>query len=945
MRKFLLLAGCSALTAALAGCEGAEGPEGKAGAAGVSCTVKANTDGTSTITCGDVVATVKDGAAGKGCSVADDGKGTKTITCGDGTTVSVKDGTAGAAGKDGASGTNGTNGKDGGSCTVKDNGDGSKTVSCPDGATATVADGKNGTNGKSCSVKDNGDGTKTISCEDGTTAIVADGKSGANGKSCSVKDNGNGTKTLSCDDGTSVTINDGKTGLNAAQVFNINVEMPAALTTTVVPVSMSGKATVKIVVKDLFGRGLTGLKGGTSGNVRVGLAKLVPPAANSGNPEMWKSYVNRVATYTPAGGTAVKATQATSDRIGVLVDNGDGSYNYTFSFDLGAVVDPVTAAPIPYEPTLTHRLSVQVSGTFGGVAMPFQNALYDWVPAGGAPKQKDVNATASCNECHDKLVAHGSRYEIKYCVTCHNAESMDAVTGTSLDMQQMIHGIHSAAFRLSKGAPEYQLLNVKFGEVTYPQGLNNCRKCHSSGDPSTPQGDYWQKFPTREACGACHANVDWTKHQGGQATNKACALCHTPEAIDEHHISENATPNNPLTPKGAYNFKYEIKAVTSTAGTAGATLPVITFRILKDAKPMNILAPQADLSGGPSFLLPYAVPQGGLTNPADWNNVGRAAAQPNSISLASMVTTTAPTAEVTGPDAEGFYTAKVTNALYAWPAGSTMRGVALQGYWTQLNLNGASGVSLARHTVAASKNVTGDPARREIVDSAKCGNCHEWFEGHGGNRVYDTLTCVMCHNPNLSTSGRGANVANLKQVEKDKMIAAGLDPANPLSWPEASNNFKDMIHAIHGSAARSNAYEFVRDRGTSGVFFYDFSEVTFPSEASNCLSCHKTGTYTTNMNPAVLPSTQRTTTGNDASTTAVVNVRKTVPNASDLITSPITATCNSCHDTPVAAAHMKQNGGYVNLQRDQVNMTYYETCNLCHGPGKTLDVKVMHNVP
>ena len=98
-----------------------------------------------------------------------------------------------------------------------------------------------------------------------------------------------------------------------------------------------------------------------------------------------------------------------------------------------------------------------------------------------------------------------------------------------------------------------------------------------------------------------------------------------------------------------------------------------------------------------------------------------------------------------------------------------MRAVALQGYFTQtVEKAGFPTRAVARHAISVVKNVTGDAVRRTVVDKAKCSNCHEWFEGHGGNRVYDTLTCVMCHNPNLSTSGRGANVANLKQEEKDK---------------------------------------------------------------------------------------------------------------------------------------------------------------------------------
>ena len=73
------------------------------------------------------------------------------------------------------------------------------------------------------------------------------------------------------------------------------------------------------------------------------------------------------------------------------------------------------------------------------------------------------------------------------------------------------------------------------------------------------------------------------------------------------------------------------------------------------------------------------------------------------------------------------------------------------------------------------KNVTGDTTRRVIVKSGYvdntgklvddpaqianltpigCLECHEAFEGHGGNRVNNVQVCVMCHNPQLTTSGR-----------------------------------------------------------------------------------------------------------------------------------------------------------------------------------------------
>ena len=67
------------------------------------------------------------------------------------------------------------------------------------------------------------------------------------------------------------------------------------------------------------------------------------------------------------------------------------------------------------------------------------------------------------------------------------------------------------------------------------------------------------------------------------------------------------------------------------------------------------------------------------------------------------------------------------------------------------------------HTPSAVIAVSGDEDRREVVDSDKCASCHEWFEGHGGNRVYNMNICVFCHVPNLSSSGRTVDPATASE--------------------------------------------------------------------------------------------------------------------------------------------------------------------------------------
>jgi hypothetical protein len=590
------------------------------------------------------------------------------------------------------------------------------------------------------------------------------------------------------------------------------------------------------------------------------------------------------------------------------------------------------------------------------MTLPYYNGIYDFIPAGGDVRVREIAAIESCNECHGKLSAHGSRIEMKYCVICHNPGTIDPTSKASVDMAVMTHGIHAASKRLADGAPAYTIGNADFSEVTYPQDLSNCLKCHNGADKNTPQGDGWKLHPNKEACGACHAAVDFSKHMGGQQDNSKCATCHSDTQIEESHLTINATPNNPQVPEGAYNFVYEIKTVTVNESRQA----VVEFRIMKDGTFLDFTNLPTDLSGSPSFLVAYAAPQGDVSKPADWNQLGKTAAQPATVSIANLIN--ASQGSLTGPDTDGYFIATLTVPAATFPATATMRAVALQGYYTQKNVNN-SGTDLARHTISVIKGVTGDPARREVVDSAKCANCHEWFEGHGGNRVYTVAVCVTCHNPNLSTSGRGSDPALIGALyagpvgatlpspytgtvsaeayaSVQSLVAAlGMDP---LTYPEATNNFKEMIHAIHASAARVEPYKFVRNRNTSGIYYYDMSEVTFPGQLGNCQTCHMPGTYDITLPDGVLATNDRTTSGNDVSWTVVNELRKTVPNATDLVSTPVSSTCYGCHNDPTAVIHYVQNGGVISQPRSTIGADSMETCVLCHGTGRMADVGMVH---
>jgi OmcA/MtrC family decaheme c-type cytochrome len=608
--------------------------------------------------------------------------------------------------------------------------------------------------------------------------------------------------------------------------------------------------------------------------LRFALAELMPPAQDSGDPDTWVSYT-------------------TGDRNPLnLTDNGDGTYVYVFETNLYPL----------YMPALRHRLLLMV---FGDIVEQALNVTYDFVPDQlpgpfTFDLSRDIVATASCNECHGRLGSGlgdasfhgGSRYTTEACATCHTS----TLGGGLAEFTPLVHGIHAA--KLISDDPEDP---IDFTEVTYPQDLRNCTKCHAG-----PDGENWNMRPSIVACGSCHDEVDFATgdgHVGGaQADNSGCVGCHSSEDIIEAHLTEEFTPNNPDVPEGLSEFEWVLEDVMVNENNEA----VVTFHINRDGAPLDLMMLPEDLSRGPSFLLAYALPQDGVDEPADYNQLGRTAGQPASVSLGDVILTGTPDSYSGVLSGESF------------PEGATMRAVALQGYYNQsIDLDGdGTPENIARHTKSVVRGVTGDAERRTVVDNAKCLNCHEPLSLHGGNRVNEVGVCVICHNPNLSSSGKVADTTQTDQDEKDAIAAAGYDPEDALTWPEATQNFKNMVHGIHAAGVREYDYEHVRNRN-NGIY-YNWSEVTFPGILSNCETCHLPDTYGPDDIPeGALVTTDFTTDGLNLTQEAVEAARDSVPNETDLIHSVTAGACYMCHDNAPAAAHMAQNGGVIDIWRAQ----------------------------
>ena len=297
------------------------------------------------------------------------------------------------------------------------------------------------------------------------------------------------------------------------------------LTAAITGASIASPPLLHFTLRDERDRPVTGLPASAVGFT---LARLIPGA--DGNASAWQSYINVIEAPGVGPGTESRTQAATENGSGgEFTDHGDGSYSYRFATD-------VTTVPgVPYEPTQTHRLGLEIRGF-----APVDNPVYDFRPSDGMRTgiaSREIVSDARCNACHEKLSLHGgARFQHQYCVTCHNPGSADANSGNTVDETVMIHRIHRGADLPSvQAGGEYAIWgrgNVKYdySGVVYPQDIRNCRGCHDESDPATPQAANWYAVPTIEACGSCHDDVDFATGEnhadGVAAANAECTMCH-----------------------------------------------------------------------------------------------------------------------------------------------------------------------------------------------------------------------------------------------------------------------------------------------------------------------------------------------------------------------------------------------------------------------------------
>lgn len=671
-----------------------------------------------------------------------------------------------------------------------------------------------------------------------------------------------------------------------------------------------GAPSVALLLTDDSGNGLTGLPAGT---ISFAIAQLTP--GEKGGSSEWQSYITR-----DDGG--VIDAQATTENAtaGTYVDNGDGTFEYTFA---NALTD-YPAGPV-YDQNKTHRVGIEIRTTSGGFFaenIPADNAPVDFLPVGAAPTfTRLIVDSDTCNACHDNLEMHGeARFDVEYCVQCHNPSSIDGDTGNSVDMKRLIHNIHSAR-------ADYQIVGFggrvhDWSDLVWPQDIRNCQTCHEEDDVSTPQAGNWRQVANRAACGTCHyddgmpgngeheyAIENGTHPAGFQFTDDTqCLDCHGPNGTVENsegRLVQIAVAHEIREKTAGEAFSYNILSVKKSGQ---GEFPKITISVTDPtngnaAYNIHTDEPFVACAGGASRL---AVNIAWSTT--EYANIG-------SGSLPGVPVSMNPLAACGGASVDngnGTFTVTSPVAIPATASGSL--SVAIEGHPAVDVYDDGSAERIAVTSAIFYAPITDAEAvaRRAVVDIQKCDDCHNQLSLHGNNRTDKPEVCVTCHNPMMTDINQRAG-----------------EPCNStLGTDDTPIDFKYMIHGIHASGEIGKPYNVCGF--FSSVHSYDF---VYPGRLNNCEGCHLADTYYPVDSSEVFGTTF------DANNPAILT--------DDRVVSPTAAVCSACHIEPLDSQHMQLNGGDFAATKaadGTLVSAKIESCVVCHGPGRALDVKEVHEV-
>jgi hypothetical protein len=655
------------------------------------------------------------------------------------------------------------------------------------------------------------------------------------------------------------------------QPINLSLD----LSKTVAYNSATGALTIHFFLTDEDGAGIDITK--NPYEFRVMASELIPasagPAVNPG--PAWTRLINE--SGTPALGSTTLGTLT-------LVDAATGEYNYVCKTPLPATSNVVRV-------TVRTRFRFRDNNNvYIAVANPV-NASYDFLQSDPgtrlASSGADMVTTGACESCHGARigdVGHGGGYtQYETCTHCHNANFM-ATEDPQFDLAFMIHRIHD------KGVITTAERTFDFSEVTYPQPINNCAKCHNG-----PEAALAFTNPTRHNCNSCHEAVNFATgagHVGGaQASDASCVFCHAEGGIGLGPIEAHNPPlplaNLPefnvtmtLTPPSSgtfYSVGDNVLVTVTLTDNTGAAVPSAVYTTFGD----NV----SGVAGGNKLRVaslyvygPRARALPVLTTASVTLNADGLYGQSNSLFLGTdnvngPITNTDPQLRT---DATGFKYQLLTipdNVI----AGTYMVRVRVSDYGrisdSNFRIESIAFATIQIGTATVEPKLSGD-------------------------------ACVDCH---------GAGTAGFHDARH--VVIWSADEC--LSCHDYSNNHADplsnRVHAVHRATV------------TGDLADADWSHVTYPQPANNCLTCH------TNANAD-------TPVWRTPNMVACGGCHGAIPTA-DPATFPAAQQEQVIREV-AAAQHMLTMGGTP----DPRDTTQTLSCLVCHGEDRSFDLAIKHQI-
>jgi len=684
--------------------------------------------------------------------------------------------------------------------------------------------------------------------------------------------------------------------------------LSSTITNALVATQPAGQVIVTFTLTDAAGIPLTPVlssaQNDQQGRVRFTIAHVESYMGGGDLATTFTRYVNDINVTHPAYDSKGKLE---------TVDAATGVYHYTF-----AAVLPAAG----YDPTRTYSVGLQVDRTYQGTQLS-ANPVFDFVPVGGTPAIREGVTTAQCNSCHNPLIAHGNRREVRLCTLCHAEAAVDP-KDTTIDFRNMIHKIHRGKDLPSivNGQPgaQYAIFSsfsnsaTVFAEknadgtvtgVGFPRAIEACVVCHADGATAS----YHLEKPSTAACASCHDDVNPSKQTtaaGGPGTNHFQGLGYEEgECRGCHKVANDPAREFDITVTGAHvvperstqlkGINVDIVGITNHAA---GQIPTISFKISE---------------GHPPDTTP-------LTSLTGFDRLGFTITGPTTDYTVMLALTAAgggATGTITPPGDDGVfqYTPKTgipANATGTWVVGAELRRAV------QLTVppdTPAKSVEEAAVNPVVTFTVDDSTAvvRRVVVEDQRCAACHGEFSKDfsiHGNLRNQTEYCVLCHNPNQSDQARR---------KLDSAAVARGDSTTSI-------DFKVMIHKIHrGENLETQPYLIygfgVAPPAGTGYSINNFGEVRFPGDLRDCQTCHAPDTY-------LLPPFPGTALG-----TRTAHLDPATGNeVQDGRLGPITSVCTACHDGEDAKAHAAT----------QTAPDGAEACAVCHEEGRAFAVSELH---